>query len=103
MIYVLATIEVAPGKREAFLEAFRQLVPKVRAEVGCLEYVLTVDVDTNISAQGEARPNVVTVIERWESIDALQDHLIAPHMLEFRAQVKEITVGTSLQIVTPAE
>ena len=102
MIFVIASIEIAPGKRDEFLGHFRQLVPAVRQEAGCLEYLPTIDVETNISAQGEARPHVVTVVERWESTEALEDHLIAPHMIEFRMKVKELTRGTSLQIVTPA-
>lgn len=103
MIYVLATITVAPGKREEFVQAFLQLAPLVRQEEGCLEYVPTIDVDTNISAQGEARPDVVTIVERWESVEALEAHLVAPHMIEFRTRVKGLTLGTSLQIVEPVE
>jgi len=38
MIFVIATIEVKPGKREAFLAEFNKNVPNVRAEKGCLEY-----------------------------------------------------------------
>ncbi len=34
MIHVIATIELNPGTREAFLEEFRKLVPLVRAEAG---------------------------------------------------------------------
>ncbi|HAB11390.1 MAG TPA: antibiotic biosynthesis monooxygenase, partial [Planctomycetaceae bacterium] len=38
MIFVLATIELAEGRRDDFLAAFQQVVPLVRAEEGCLEY-----------------------------------------------------------------
>ena len=34
MIYVIATLEVKPGKREAFLAEFHRNMPKVRAEKG---------------------------------------------------------------------
>jgi len=102
MIYVVATIELAPGKRDAFLEEFRKLVPLVREEQGCIEYGPTIDFETNISAQGEVRPNVVTVMEKWDSIDALEAHLIAPHMVEYRGRVKEIVQGTQLQVLQPA-
>ena len=44
MIHVIASIELAEGKRDAFLAEFRRIVPLVRAEAGCLEDRPTVDV-----------------------------------------------------------
>lgn len=102
MIYVIATIELAAGKRAEFLTEFHQIVPLVRSENGCLEYGPTIDVETNISAQPAARENVVTVVEKWESIEALEDHFIAPHMIDYRAKVKPWVKSTSLQILEPA-
>ena len=46
MIHVLATIEVTPGQRAAFLEQFHWVVPLVRAEEGCIEYGAAIDVPT---------------------------------------------------------
>ena len=102
MICVIATIEVVPGRREEFLTAFRDLVPQVHEEGGCLEYGPMVDVDTNIPAQGPARDHAVTVVEKWESLEALEAHLMAPHMLAYRKSVGDLVVGTSLQILQPA-
>jgi quinol monooxygenase YgiN len=102
MICVIARIEVAEGRRDDFLAQFRQLVPKVLAEEGCLEYGPMVDVPTNIGAQEPARQNVVTIVEKWESIEALESHLMAPHMVEYRKVVKPMVVGTSLDILEPA-
>jgi quinol monooxygenase YgiN len=101
MIHVIATIELAAGKREAFLAEFRKIVPLVRAEAGCLEYGPTVDVATSIAAQGPVREQVVTVVEKWESLPALQAHLSAPHMLEYRGRVKDYVTGVKLQVVQP--
>jgi len=102
MIFVIATIELAEGRRDEFLRALGEVVPKVREESGCLDYGPTVDFETNIPAQGPVRPNVVTVIERWASIDALESHLMAPHMLEYRKAVKEMVVQTTIQVLEPA-
>jgi len=101
MIYVIATIEVADGRRDNFLEEFRKIVPLVRDEQGCLEYGPTVDVETNIDAQGGSRENFVTIVEQWESLDALETHLVAPHMVEYRTRVKDLVKGVSLQILKP--
>ncbi len=102
MISVLATIEVAEGRRNDFLAVFRELVPKVLAEEGCIEYGPWLDAPTTISAQDPLRDNAVTAVEKWESTEALEAHLIAPHMLEFRKSIKDLVKGISLQILRPA-
>jgi quinol monooxygenase YgiN len=102
MIFVIASIEVKPGKREAFLAEFRKNMPNVHAEKGCIEYGPNVDLKTEIRAQVPLREDVVTIVEKWESLDALMAHLAAPHMAEYRTKVKEIVVGTSLQVLRPA-
>jgi quinol monooxygenase YgiN len=101
MIFVIATIEVKPGKREAFLAEFNRNVPNVRAERGCVEYGPTVDAKTDIKAQIPLRDNVVTIMEKWESLQALHAHLTAPHMVTYRERVKDYVVGTTLQILEP--
>jgi quinol monooxygenase YgiN len=101
MIHVIATIELWGGKREAFLAEFRRVVPLVRAEPGCLDYGPAIDVPTGIEAQVPPRENVVTVVERWESLDALRAHLAAPHMQEYRARVKALIAGVQLQVLQP--
>ncbi|MHB1033860.1 MAG: putative quinol monooxygenase [Pirellulales bacterium] len=101
MIHVIATIELMPGKREAFLVEFHKLVPKVLAEKGCIDYGPTIDLATTLP-DVPLREHVVTVVERWEDIEALQSHLMAPHMMEYRAKVKEMIVGMGLQVLQPA-
>jgi quinol monooxygenase YgiN len=102
MIYVIATVEVKPGKREAFLAEFHRNIPNVRAEKGCIEYGPTVDVKTDIKAQIPLRENTVTIVEKWESLQALQVHLQAPHMGEYRARVKDIVASVTLQVLEPS-
>ena len=102
MIHVIAAIEVVPGKREAFLAEFHRIVPPVRAEVGCIEYGPTIDVPTPFPAQIPLRDNIVTIVEKWESLAALQAHMTAPHMLEYRGRVKDLVAGVKLQVLQPA-
>jgi quinol monooxygenase YgiN len=101
MIHVIATIQTVAGRRDAFLAAFRELVPLVRAETGCLEYGPTLDVDAGIGGQPAVRGDVVTVVEKWESVAALRDHLAAPHMLEYREKVKDIVAGVEIRVLEP--
>lgn len=102
MLCVLATIEVAEGRRDEFLHVFRQLVPKVRAEVGCIEYGPMIDLPTSLPAQPPIRHNTVVIVEKWESVEALETHLMAPHMLDYRKSVKDLVRDMSLQILSPA-
>ena|SRR5689334_2778949 len=102
MIHVVATVELVAGKRDPFLTEFHKLVPLVRAEAGCLDYGPTVDVATGIAAQVPVRDNVVTVVEKWDSLSALQAHLQAPHMAAYRTRVKDLVVSVKLQVLQPA-
>lgn len=102
MIHVLATIDLAPGTRDAFLNEFRKLIPDVRAEAGCLEYGPAIDAETDISAQARYGPDKVVVIEKWESIAHLKAHSVAPHMQAYRGRVKEYVRGMELRILSPA-
>jgi quinol monooxygenase YgiN len=101
MIHVLATVEVSPGKREAFLEEFRKVVPLVRAEAGCLEYGAAIDLPIGHPAQDPPRPDTAVIVEKWESVEALRAHLQAPHMQEYRARVKDLVARVRLQVLEP--
>ena len=102
MIHVVATITLNPGVREPFLDVFRWLTPIVRTEAGCIEYQATIDVPTTIAVQDGPRADVVTVIEKWDSVEALYAHSAAPHMTEYREKVKDYVVGVKLQVTEPA-
>ena len=102
MIHVIATIELTEGKRPEFLREFKKVMPLVQAEQGCLLYTPTLDVATNIAAQGGVRENVVTVVEQWRNLEDLEHHLVAPHMIEYRNRVRGMVAGTRLQILQPA-
>lgn len=100
MIHVIAEIEVHGGAREEFLVEFRRLVPTVRDEDGCIEYGPAIDLASDLSAQ--VRPNVVTVMEKWASEAALQAHLKAPHMDEYRKRAGHLIKGVSIRVYAPA-
>jgi quinol monooxygenase YgiN len=102
MICVIATIELADGRRDEFLQEFRKIVPLVREETGCIEYAPMVDIPTEIDAQAQPVESVVFVVEKWESVDALEAHLMAPHMLDYRKRVKDLVTGTEIRILEPA-
>jgi quinol monooxygenase YgiN len=102
MIHVIATIELNPGRREDFLAEFRSLAPLVHAEDGCIEYGAAIDVAIGHPAQPPCRPDVVTVVEKWASVEHLKRHLDAPHMREHRERAKGLVVGLALSVMEPA-
>lgn len=98
MIHVLASVSIKRGKRQDFLEIFKANIANVKAEDGCIEYRPAVDVDTGLEPQ-VLDENLVTVIEKWESVDHLKAHLSAPHMLEYRKNVANLVTGVSLKVL----
>ncbi len=94
MIHVIATINVKPGKRDAFLAEFHRIVPLVHAEAGCIE--LWADGRRgerhHRCREGRCAENVAVIIEKWESLDAAPRHFHtqAPHMADYRVRVKDL-------------
>lgn len=101
MINVIAAIRVQEGRQREFLEIFKALVPTVVAENGCHAYFPAVDVASGLPIQA-SDPNVVTVIERWESLEALNAHLGAAHMAAFRDQTLDLVIDVSLKVLRDA-
>lgn len=101
MIHVFASIRVREGCLAEYLARFKENVPNVLAEPGCIAYSPCVDAPTGwkMQALDERR---VAVVERWESMEALQAHARAPHMAEFRAKAGHLVESTSLQVVEAA-
>ena len=98
MIYVVATIELAEGTTERFLEVQRELLPLVRAEAGCVEYTPTVEVPLADPAETPPRTNCIIMQEKWESLPALRAHLTAPHMKAFREKVQDLVQGVKVEV-----
>src|SRR5947207_3239422 len=101
MIHVLAQIETNPGHRDDFLAEFAQVAPLVRQEAGCIEYGAAIDVPTGIPVQNFIGETAVLIIEKWESIEHLKDHLVAQHMIDYRIRIKTFVQSVRLQVLEP--
>ena len=84
------------------MKQFRALVPQVLAEAGCIEYGTAVDLANAIENQPAERPDMVTVIEKWQDPAALRAHLAAPHMRQFRENVKDFVADVEIRVLGPA-
>ena len=98
MINVIASIHIKEGRLSEFIDIFKSNIPNVLEEKGCIEYVPTVDVPTGLPPQ-ELNNNVVTIIEKWDSLKDLQVHLLAPHMLAYKENVKDLVDKLSLKVL----
>ncbi len=99
MIQVISTVALRPDSRANFLLLLNENIPQVLAEEGCLAYKSMVDVESGIPTQIACRKDTVTLIEAWESMEALHAHLKVPHMTIFREAVKNLVFGVSHQVL----
>ena len=101
MIHVIASITIQEGRLSEFLDIFKSNMPNVIEESGCIEYVPTIDVPLGLTTQACNR-NVVTIIEKWQTLEDLKKHLSSPHMLAYREKVKDYVENVSLKILKEA-
>jgi quinol monooxygenase YgiN len=99
MVHVLAIITAKPGQRTTLLKAFKDIVPTVHAEEGCIEYGPVVDVDGADPAFG---PDTFVVVEKWESMATLKAHSVAPHMKAYGEKTKDLVAKRAVHVLTDA-
>jgi len=102
MIRVIATVTLKEGKRKSYLEELYKIMPMIHIENGCIEYGPHIDLDSGFPMQKKLGPDVVTIIERWQSLEALKKHSKARHMNTFRQATKEFMQSMQLLVLTPA-
>ncbi len=102
MIHVVAILTTKPGQRDKVLSFFREIVPTVRKEDGCIEYGPAVDVEGRAGTSALFGPDTFVVIEKWESLKALEAHSAAPHMVAYGERVKDLMSGRSIHVLNPA-
>jgi len=101
MIHVIAVLTAQPGKRDELLALFRNVVPKVREEAGCIAYRPTIPTGHEI-ANADFGPDAFVVVEAWESREALSAHSRAPHMVEYGARARPLVAGRTIHVLEDA-
>lgn len=84
MIKVVARKLVNEGKIEEVKALYEQLVQASRKEEGCIKYELY---------QDESNPQVIAVIEEWESKDSLNKHMKSEHFTTFVPMIGNFTAN----------
>jgi quinol monooxygenase YgiN len=98
MIYLVVSVRVKAGKLPEFLQLFGSVAPLVRKEKGCVQYVAATDFDSGLPPQVFDK-DVVTILEKWEDIEALRSHLAAPRIAAYFEKDKGLTEGSSIKIL----
>ena len=98
MIQVIAKLSFAAGKRDALQKLIADLLPKVHAESGCVEYQPATEVPTGLEVQTPVDEGAITMVEKWDDVDALKRHLEEPHMADFFAATEGIITGVEVQV-----
>jgi quinol monooxygenase YgiN len=74
MIVIMGTIEVEAGAIDGVKEALATMEAATREETGCHTYAFATDINS---------PTTIRLVERWESMAALEAHFRSPHMAAF--------------------
>ena len=98
MVYVVVTNKIVKGKMKEFLAACEEVRPHVLAEKGCLAYEHVREVRSPLGIQEPIDPDRITLVERWESLAALEAHSKAPHMAPFAARVKGLRESVTARV-----
>ncbi len=101
MINVIASVRVKAGKVPEFLTMFKSNVPEVRQKKGCIEYFPAVDIQADLPLQSLDK-HVITIIEKWESLDDLRNHLMSPQMQMQLERQKDIVEEVIIKILQEA-
>ena len=81
MIVIAGTISIDPARRDVAIAAMRELMAETRKEKGCVAYAMSGDFDD---------AGTIRLFEEWESQDALNAHMKAPHMAKFQSQIPNL-------------
>ena len=98
-VHIVAVIKAKTGLRQDLLKLFLDNVPLVLAEDGCIEYGPTIDMEGVGEFQTPIGPDTYVVIEKWESLDHLMAHTMAPHMKAYASKVRDMLESRSIHVL----
>lgn len=89
MITIVAKSIIEDGKKEEFLLLAMELVKESRKEEGCIEYSVYQDIKNE---------NVVSVIEKWRSQEAIDKHNNSKHFTTIVPQLGKLRVSSEVTL-----
>ncbi len=89
MIKVVAKGYFLEGKAEEAIKLYKELVEKTRTEEGCISYSLFRDIEDD---------SILTMIEEWESKDALDKHFKTEHFTRLVPMIGKLRKSSEVNI-----
>jgi quinol monooxygenase YgiN len=89
MIKVVAKGYFLEGKAEEAIKLYEELVEKTRTEEGCISYSLFRDIEDD---------SILTMIEEWESKDALDKHFKTEHFTKLVPMIGKLRKSSEVNI-----
>lgn len=79
-VYCIASFKAKEGKEKELLEVLQSLEPKTQREDGCIQYIVTKQIE-HPNATGKSLPIVFNEI--WESKEAFEFHCSKKYITDF--------------------
>ena len=92
-IVVLAKVYPKSGCRDTVVELSEDLIENTLNEEGNIDYQLLASLDDN----------TLTFIEKWESLDALKQHMGSPHFQFFGSETADFIENMDIQVIGAEE
>lgn len=86
MITIVAKSIVKKGKLEAFKKLTDEMIKESRKEKGCISYCLYQDITND---------HILTFIEEWEDMEAVERHNASEHFNKIVPKMKELREPSS--------
>jgi quinol monooxygenase YgiN len=102
MVHLVVTSIIKEGKMDEYLAEFKKLRPQVLVEKGCVEYTLLREFKSPLDIQEEVNPNRLTLVEKWETPEALAVHGASSHMKEFGVRAGPLQASVSARVMESA-
>ena len=99
MIQILVTMIVKEGRMAEFIAVCEELRPLVLVEKGCQAYEYAREIASPLGIQEPINADRVTLIERWDSLDALKEHMETPHMKEAGPKMKDLRSSVAARVL----
>ena len=92
-IIVLAKITPKKGCRDTIVEISKELIETTLQEEGNIDYQLLQSTESDN----------LTFVEKWETPDALKQHMASPHFQSFGAESAEFVENMDIQVINADE
>lgn len=88
-IIVLAKIQPKQGCRDSIIDLSEELIENTLSEDGNIDYQLLKSI----------ADNTLTFVEKWESLDALKNHMASPHFKAFGDESEDFVENMEIQVI----